>query len=133
MIEYLPGAPWNDIDRWGSDEGRRDPQNPFNQWRESIRPAARAIQQRWGECPFHFADLSCEFDDDAGHRLLVLHWCCSFRPDSTYVQHLVKASGAKDVAELKAALIDPENYVHPFTMNFDFHMMNWKPCLMDLS
>ncbi|MEX8511157.1 MAG: hypothetical protein AB3X37_10420 [Leptothrix ochracea] len=117
MIEFTPGAPWIDIDRWGTKEDWPSDENPFIQWRKAISPIAQALGQALGESVYHFADLHNELDDDYVHRFLVLHWCCSHKPDATFVKHLVTISGARDVDELKAALIDPASYTHPYKMN----------------
>jgi hypothetical protein len=50
----------------------------------------------------------------------VLHWCCTYRPASPYVQYLLHASGSRDLEELKAALINPASYSHPFRMGDTF-------------
>jgi hypothetical protein len=120
MIEFTPGAPWIDIDRWGTKEDWPSDENPFIQWRKAISPIAQALGQALGESVYHFADLDDELDDDAVHRFLVLHWCCSYKPEAAFVKHLVTSSGARDVDELKAALIDPASYTHPFKMNGAF-------------
>lgn len=117
MIEFTPGAPWIDIDRWGTKEDWPSDENPFIQWRKAIYPIAQALGPALGESVYHFADLHNELDDDYVHRFLVLHWCCSHRPEATFVKHLVTISGTRDVDELKAALIDPASYTHPYKMN----------------
>jgi len=117
MINYLPGPPWAQYED-GIDW--RTPDNPFMRWREAIRPVALELEKALGEPVYYFADLDCDTDDDDVHRFLVLHWCCTFKPESAYVRYLLKVSGAKDVEELKAALIDPASYTHPFKMNCSF-------------
>ena len=128
MIEFMPGAPWIDIDGWGD---WKVTDNPFLRWREAIRPVAQAIESTLGESVYHFADWQDEFDDDAVHRFLVLHWCCTYKPESAYVRFLLKVSGARDVEELKAALIDPANYTTPFKMNDAFITLEPLPCRID--
>ena len=120
MIEFVPGAPWFDFD-WSQDNQPSPGEDAdFLLWRESIRPVAEALEQRLGEPVYRFGIFEDELDDDCAHRFLVLHWCCTHKPESGFVQYLVKVSGARDVDELKAALIDPANYHHPFEMNYAF-------------
>ncbi|MFT4269206.1 MAG: hypothetical protein QM586_18640 [Xenophilus sp.] len=115
MIEFVPGPPWDDFESdWKSQD------NPFLRWREAMRPVAHELEKALGEPVYHFADLDCDTDDDDVHRFLVLHWCCTHRPESAFVRYLLKISGASDVEELKAALIDPASYTQPFQMNGSF-------------
>lgn len=104
MIEYVPGALWTDID-CRNDWKRGD--NPFQQWRESMRPVVRELEKTLGVSVYHFTDFECEASGDVGHRLLILHWCCTFRPASAFVSYLLKISGADTVEILKEALVDP--------------------------
>lgn len=111
MIEFVPGPP-GDVD---------DQITPkFDAWREFIRPITGALEKALGEPVYDFKILDCEYDDDNVHRFLVLHWLCTCWPESTYVKFLVSSSGAKDVEDLKAALINPDNYTQPFKMNDAF-------------
>lgn len=128
MIEFVPGAPWNDIDDW--DECKVT-DNPYLCWREAIRPVTQALEMALGEPVYHFAVLDDDIDDDAVHRFLVLHWCCTHKPKSAFVQYLLKASRANDVEELKAALIDPENYTQPFKMNVAYVGLEALTCHID--
>ncbi|MFM2007090.1 MAG: hypothetical protein RLZZ09_2745, partial [Pseudomonadota bacterium] len=121
MIEFVPGAPWYDED-WDADN------NPFLLWRESIRPVAQALEMALGEPVYYFSELDDDLDDDDVHRFLVLHWCCTYKPDSAYVKYLLEVTGAPDVEELKAALIDPANYTQPFKMNSAFHGLEPLSC-----
>jgi hypothetical protein len=130
MIEFTPGAPWIDIDRWGTKEAWPSDENPFIQWRKAIYPVAQALRQALGEPVYQFADLNDELDDDYVHRFLVLHWCCTHQPDATFVKHLVTISGAQDVDELKAALIDPASYSHPFKIDGMSGCLEALPCLI---
>ena len=116
MIEFMPGAPWADQDNW---DDWNAPSNPFILWREAMRPVAQTLENVLGEPVFKFADLDADsdIDDDDVHRFLLLHWCCTWKPESAYVRFLVKVSGASNVEELKAALIDPANYTQPYKMN----------------
>ena len=109
MIEFVCSAP-------GEDE--IVPQ--FDVWRESIRPIAAALEKALGEQVYDFEDPDYDCDDDHVHRFLVLHWLCTMHPESDYVHFLVERSGAKDVEDLKAALICPESYTQPFEMNDTF-------------
>jgi len=117
MIEFVPGAPWAALDHWDDWNG---PSNPFMLWRESMRPIALELEKALGKPVYYFADLDDQFDDDYVHRFLVLHWCCTWKPESAYIRYLVKISGASNVEELKAALIDPVNFTQPFKMNSAF-------------
>ena len=128
MIEFVPGAPWADLDNW---EDWNVPSNPFILWRESIRPIALELERALGEPVYYFADLEDELDDDDVHRFLVLHWCCTWKPESAYVRFLVKVSGAGNVEELKAALIDPVNFTQPFKMNSAFVGLETLNCRID--
>ncbi|WP_029891642.1 hypothetical protein [Polycyclovorans algicola] len=118
MIEFVPGPPWpeeGDFDNWN------DVRRPIWRWRESIRAPALALERALGEAVYYFADPRCDHDDDAAHRFLLLHWCCSTKPESAYVRYLLKISGGRDVEELKAALIEPTAYRHPYKMNCAFY------------
>lgn len=126
MIEFVPGSPWCDAEwEWKLQS------NPFLRWREAIRPIAKALEQALGEPVYYFADLDNDLDDDDVHRFLVLHWCCTYQPESAYVKYLVKVCGAGDVEELKAALIDPTSYTHPFEMNNSLFGMEANFCRFD--
>ncbi|MCY0964536.1 hypothetical protein [Parathalassolituus penaei] len=116
LIEFVPGPPWydEDWDDWKTGD------NPFLQWRESMRPVAQRLEAALGEPVYDFADLDCETDDDSVHRWLLLHWCCSYKPESTFVRYLLEVTGACDTEALKAALIDPASYTQPFRMNHAF-------------
>lgn len=115
MIEFVPGPPWDDCDvDWEIQD------NPFLRWREAMRPVAQELEKALGEAVYNFKELGNELDDDDVHRFLVLHWCCTHKPGSAFVRYLLKVSGAKDVEDLKAALIDPASYTHPFKMNSSF-------------
>src|SRR5699024_11084503 len=73
MIEFVPGAPWVDIDEYYDEEVeiRRHPD--FLRWRESIRPVAQTLEESLGEPVYYFADLDDDLDDDSVHRFLILH------------------------------------------------------------
>ncbi|AOX99903.1 hypothetical protein BJP62_05165 [Jeongeupia sp. USM3] len=115
MIEFVPGPPWNDFEfDWETQD------NPFLHWREAMRPVALDLEKVLGEPVYYFKKLGDELDDDAVHRFLVLHWCCTYRPESAFVRFLLKVSEAKDVDELKAALINPASYTYLFKMNDAF-------------
>jgi hypothetical protein len=125
-IEFVPGPPWEAIGDWNEPAGLE-----FLRWREAIRPIAAALESALGEPVYEFADLTSELngEDDYAHRLLVLHWCCTWRPQSAYVRYLMKISGAADIEELKAALVNPASYSQPFKMNRAFCGMETRPCL----
>ncbi len=128
MIEFVPGAPWADLDEW---DDWRVHGNPFMAWREAIRPVAQELEKALGEPVYYFADLNSDIDDDDVHRFLVLHWCCTWKPESAYVRYLVRVSGASNVDELKLALIDPTNYSQPFKMNSAFFGIDAWRCKFD--
>ena len=128
MIEYMLGAPWADIDGWGEWQVT---DNPFMQWRQAIRPVAQELQRSLGEPVYRFANLESGTDDDDVHRLLVLHWCCTWKPHSSFVRYLQRASGAENVEALKAALVDPASYRHPFKMNYSLRRLQAHPCLFE--
>lgn len=107
MIEFMPGAPWADIDSW---DDWRIGNNPFLHWRESMRPVAHELEKVLGEPVYSFADLDCDTDDDFVHRFLILHWCCTYKPESAFVRYLLKISGADTIEALKEALLDPASY-----------------------
>ena len=120
MIQFVPGPPWPDHvdDNWVNDpDCYYRLYTPFHRWREAMRPIAQALETALGEPVYYFGNLASDIDDDEVHRFLVLHWCCTHKPDSAFVRYLVKVSGARDVEELKEALIDPASYTHPFEMN----------------
>ena len=126
MIEFVPGPPWDDCDfDWETQD------NPFLRWREAMRPVAHKLEKALGEPVYYFKELGDELDDDDVHRFLVLHWCCTHKPESAFVRFLLKVSGAKDVEELKAALIDPANYTHSFKMNGSFVGLETLSCRID--
>lgn len=123
MIEFVPGPPWADHEdgNWVDDPNAYYPvYTPFQRWRESMRPIAQQLKTALGEPVYYFADLSSDIDDDDIHRFLVLHWCCTWKPESAFVRYLLKVTGACDVEALKAALIDPASYTYPFEMNGSF-------------
>lgn len=130
MIEFVPGAPWADQDNW---DDWNLPSNPFMLWREAIRPVAQELEKILGEAVYDFADLDSDsdLDDDDVHRFLLLHWCCTWKPESAYVRFLVKSSRASNVEELKAALIDPANYTQPYKMNGSYIGLETLNCRID--
>ena len=132
MIEFVPGPPWADHDdgNWVDDPSAYYPiYTPFQRWREMMRPIAQELETVLGEPVYYFANLASDIDDDDVHRFLVLHWCCTHKPESAFVRYLLKSSGARDVEELKAALIDPCNYKQPFEMNSAFIGLEATPCV----
>jgi hypothetical protein len=114
MIEFVPAAPWEDMEKLVGANA------PFQAWRECIRPVTEALEKALGEPVYYFADPQDDCDDDAAHRFLLLHWCCTWKLESGFVKYLLAASGASDVETLKAALINPANYTQPFAMNDPF-------------
>ncbi len=114
MIVFFPGPSWE----YGDDTAAN--MSFFRSWREWIRPIAENLEKVLGEPVYYFADPECDTDDDDVHRFLVLHWCCTYKPESAFVKFLIEATKSKDVHELKNALIDPKSYFHPFKMNDAF-------------
>ncbi|WP_040259331.1 hypothetical protein [Pseudomonas massiliensis] len=113
MVEFVPGAPWLGPEVESANDSAYE---PFLRWREGMRTVAAALEQVLGKEVYYFADLNCEIDDDYMHRFLVLHWCCTYKPESAYVKYLTKVSKAKDVEALKAALVDATNYTYAFDL-----------------
>lgn len=112
-------APWCDAEDeppgWDAD---------FMTWRETMRPIAQTLEQALGRRLYHFDDHEVVPDDpmeedhiDLAHRFFVLHWCCTHRPESGFVRHLVRASGAEHVDALKAALMAPGSYTQAFELD----------------
>ncbi|UWF60380.1 hypothetical protein [Brucella sp. 2716] len=129
MIEFVPGPSWdNEYDS----TGKNTVYEPFLLWRTAIRPVAQALEQELGEPVYRFADLELDYDDDDVHRFLVLHWCFTLRPDALFTQHIVRLTGARDVEELKAALIHPLSYKHPYEMNYSFAGLEAHTLLFDI-
>ena len=122
MIEFVPGPPWVEDDDYGA---------RFDAWRDSMRVVADHLEKVLGESVYYFKVPDCDTDDDNVHRFLVLHWLCTCWPESTYVKFLVASSGAKDVEELKAALIHPDNYTQPFKMNDAFIGIEPRACRLE--
>ncbi len=127
MIEFIPGAPWHEP----MDEDVYIVDALFAQWREEMRDIAANLEKSLGESVYYFCDPNSDHDDDNIHRFLVLHWCCTFQPESPYVKFLIEVSGAKDVEELKAALIDPKSYFHPYKMNDGMWGLETLSCRLD--
>ena len=120
MMEFLHRPLWADDDdaHWVHDPDAYYPMYlPFQRWREAMRPVAQALEAALGEPVYRFANLASDIDDDDVHRFLVLHWCCTQKPDSGFVRYLLKASGAHSVEALKAALINLANYTQAYKMH----------------
>jgi len=120
MIEFFVSLQ-SDIGRQiaPDDKWQPMPQALFD-WRESIKPVAAYLEQVLGKKVYHFQDLDDELDDDCCHRFLALHCWCSLLPESNFVKFLLEVTGFTNVDALKAALIDPASYTHPFTYNDAF-------------
>jgi hypothetical protein len=127
MIEFIPGAPWHEP----MDEDVYIADALFAQWREEMRDIAACLEKSLGESVYYLCDTNSDHDDDNIHRFLVLHWCCTFQPKSPYVKFLIEISGAKDVEELKTALIDPKSYFHPYEMHCAFFRLETVYCRLD--
>lgn len=127
MIEFVPAAGWEYQGDLEANTRR------FSAWRNRMRGIAASLEQSLGEPVYRFADPDIDTDDDSAHRFLLLHWLCSFLPESAYVRFLVQASGASSVAQLKRALIDPVNYRHPFKMHDAFFGLSSCTSRIDLT
>lgn len=127
LIQFQPGCPWMPEED-GSEPREGKPVSDWMRWRAWIGPHAAAIEARWGRTPVYLADPQDKLDDDLIHRFLVLHWCCTCRPESAYVQFLLEASGATSVRELQEALLAPEHYAQPFAVQNVFSKM--EPCVL---
>lgn len=126
MIEFMPCGPWTEIEGLNI---RKPDDNPFLQWRESMRPVACELEKELGEPVYYFADLDDDFDDDFVHRFLALHWCCTYKPESAFVRYLLRLSGVETIGALKGALIDPASYKRErFHMNKAFSQLETLPC-----
>ena len=67
MVEYFTGTQCPDDEwfmRWTS------PENPFLQWRESVRSIAQKLENALGKPVYYFGDLTFDLDDDRAHRFL---------------------------------------------------------------
>jgi hypothetical protein len=124
MIEFFPGPPWGE----SSAEWRN---GRFPRWRKEMRVVAADLQKVLGESVYHFSRPDADVDDDNVHRFLVLHLCCTLRPESLYVKFLLEASGAESVEELLAVLVNPESYAEPFKIEDAFIGLESKPCRLD--
>ncbi|MCB1615947.1 MAG: hypothetical protein KDI30_08035 [Pseudomonadales bacterium] len=96
-----------------------------------MRPIADRLEKSLGEPVYYFSVPDCDTDDDNAHRFLVLHWLCTCWPESTYVKFLISSSGAQDMDELKTALINPDNYRHPFKMSDAFFGIEAIACRLE--
>ena len=113
MMEFIPGVPFSECDL---DEDQE--LAAVAEWHTTLRPITERLESALSQKIYHFRDLDDEYGDDYGHRFLVLYYCCLYQPESDYVKFLMEACGTEDVEALKAALIDPANYRHPFEMNY---------------
>jgi hypothetical protein len=124
MIEFFPGPPWGE----SSAEWRN---GRFPRWRKEMRVVAADLQKVLGESVYHFSNPDSDADDDNVHRFLVLHLCCTLRPESLYVQFLLEASGAGSVEEFMAAMVNPESYAEPFKIVDAFIGLESRRCRLD--
>ncbi|MBV5306462.1 MAG: hypothetical protein J0652_07215 [Desulfobulbaceae bacterium] len=85
-------------------------------WREYIRPIVEDLEEQLGKPVYYFGDPDCDYDDDNCHRFLALHCWCSLLPNSSFVHYLLEVTELSRVEELKMALINPVNYIHPWKM-----------------
>ncbi|MCL2297328.1 MAG: hypothetical protein FWC38_02405 [Proteobacteria bacterium] len=119
ITEQTEGGPWGHFEC--QEEMDAAGLYPFAQWREDIYPITEELKTALGKPVYCYMSQGSEliheqsYDAfDIMHRFLYLHACCVRAPESAYVRYLVKASGALDVEELKAALVNPANYTKPF-------------------
>lgn len=123
---------------WCEQEGEvPDWDAAFIAWRQTMRPIAQALEQTLGRALYHFDDHEVMPDDpeddgqiDFAHRFFILHWCCTHRPDSGFVRYLLQASGARHADELKAALVAPANYAHPFELDLGQRLWSRRSCTL---
>ena len=118
----LPGMVLMDLETEEDDW----PIHLFLEWKEKISPAVERLERELGKEVYYFSDPDCEWDDDISHRYLALHCICSLLPDSNFVQYLVEVTDLPDVEALKAALLEPSSYYHPFDCD-DFFSKAVKP------
>ena len=118
MIEFAPYPFWVEENYIENADAWLNSKHPFFRWREDRLDDGDWFWNILDTHAYDGAELDNEFYDDCAHRFLVLHWCCTERPQSAFIKYLVKISGAGNVEELKAALIEPDNYrQHPFEIN----------------
>lgn len=123
-IEY--GEQWFSLETWPTHpspesmiefvmptwyDGERSTDLIFKTWIARMRTIFEHLEKELGEPVYHFQDPYDDLDNECAHRFLMLHWCCTFKPKSPFVQYLLRSSGARDIEELKQALIDPDNYL----------------------
>lgn len=87
-------------------------------WRNGRRPAVQDLERQLGCQLYHYAADGDELDDDYAHRNLCLDYFCHMLPDSPFVAFLIEGTGARDLAELRAALLSPEAYTVPFALYY---------------
>ncbi len=125
-------APW-----CKQDGAQPDRDAAFVAWRQAMRPIVHALEQTLGRELYHFDDHDVMPDDpeddgqiDFAHRFFVLHWCCTHRPDAGFVRYLLQASGARHADELKAALVAPASFIHPFELDFEQRLWAKRACAL---
>lgn len=92
----------------------------FIEWRERIQPISSRLEEALGSWVWQFSDLDDEMDNDAGHRLLVVHLLASLLPECPFVRYMLEVTGAGNVGELLEALENPANYPTPFVSHDAF-------------
>ncbi len=128
MVEFFVGLPDNLVyENSPSCDWGQTPFNLLQDWKKSIRPLAEILKERCGEEVYYFADPDCDHDDDNCHRFLALHCWCSLLPDSSFIRYLLEVANLPDVTALRAALIDPASYTHPWKMYNAFTGMEVVP------
>lgn len=96
-------------------------------------PIAERLKEDLGEPVYYFKNWDDDLNDDYAHRFLVLHFCCVLCPESRYVRYLTEISGATDVHELKAALLNPASYTAPYQMKPVMDSYEPLRCVFDYS
>jgi len=112
MIEFYPASMSYNLSKNDDDYCEQ-----LKSWYGEIRPIAERLERLLKEPVYYFGNPDSDIDDDACHRFIAIYCCCYQAPQSPFVNYMVEVSGARDVNELKNALINPESYFHPFKMN----------------
>lgn len=55
-----------------------------------MRPIAQELETALGKAVYYFKEIGDDLDDNNVHRFLVLHWCCTYKPESAFVRFLLK-------------------------------------------